>query len=56
MNRSWRDDPDYGEYLADQKEADLAQRERELNTVPKGQKWAPADFLYDTPGSKKDGT
>lgn len=39
------DDPDYAEYLADQKEADLAQQERKLNTVVG--KWAPADFLYD---------
>ena len=45
MNRKYQDDPDYWEYLKDQKDADDRQREREMNT-PVG-KWAPADFLYD---------
>ena len=25
-----------------------------MNTPRPGQKWAPADFEYDTPGSKKE--
>lgn len=43
--RKWWDDPDYAEYLQDQKEADDRQREKFMNT-PVG-KFAPADFLYD---------
>ena len=51
MNKKWIDDPDYAEYIADQKESDLFYREKEMNTPRPGKKWCEADFIYEVPGN-----
>lgn len=46
------EDDGISELAYEAREADLAAKERWLNKPAPGEKWAPADFEYEVPGSK----